>query len=351
MAKVRELGIVIGNLKQGEKNCITDVKGVAVGHHTLDYSLEGDEYACTGVTAILPHGGNLFTEKVIGAGYVVNGYGKTAGLVQVEELGLVESPIMLTNTMSVPEAVAASMEYMLNQTEEIAESAGSINTVTGECNDGRLNSIRKRHVTKEHALEALKNASTNTAPEGAVGAGKGMVCFGYKGGIGASSRIIPKGESEYTLGVLVLSNFGKAEEFMYEKYGLKKSGLPSDERPVDGSIMMVMATDAPLSDRQLKRVAKRCAIGLGRTGSNYSNGSGDVIIAFTTANKRSYKSEENTEAIVQMREDSPVFNSLFQAAAEATEEAILNSLCQAETTVGRKGNTVYKFDFNLINRI
>ena len=351
MAKVRELGIIIGDLKTGEKNCITDVAGVAVGHVTLDYSLEDGEHACTGVTAILPHSGNLFTQKVVGASYVVNGYGKTAGLVQVDELGLIESPIMLTNTMTVPEASAAAMEYMLEATADIAEDVGSINIVTGECNDGKLNSIRKRLVTKEHALEALNNAKTDTAGEGAVGAGKGMVCFGYKGGIGASSRLVPDGDKAYTLGVMVLSNFGRAEEFMYEKYGLKKSGLPSAEKPIDGSIMMVMATDAPLSDRQLKRVCKRCAIGLGRTGSNYSNGSGDVIIAFSTANKHAYKSEKTTESIMQMREDSPEFNMLFKAAAEATEEAILNSLCQAETTVGRKGNTVHKFDFDLIKRV
>ena len=351
MAKVRELGIVIGNLKTGEKNCITDVAGVAVGHTTLDYSLENDECACTGVTAIVPHGGNLFTQKVVGASYVVNGYGKTAGLVQVDELGLIESPIMLTNTMNVPEASAAAMDYMLEATREIAEDVGSINIVTGECNDGRLNSIRKRLVTREHAMEALHNASTNAAEEGAVGAGKGMVCFGYKGGIGSSSRVVPDNDKQYTLGVMVLSNFGKAEEFMYEKYGLKKSGLPSCDEPVDGSIMMIMATDAPLSDRQLKRLCKRCAIGLGRTGSNYNNGSGDVIIAFSTVNKYSYKIEETTETITQMREDAPVFSNLFKAAAEATEEAILNSLCQAQTTVGRKGNTVHKFDFDLIKRV
>ena len=351
MAKVRELGIIIGNLETGEKNCITDVEGVAVGHTTLDYSLGDDECACTGVTAILPHGGNLFTQKVVGASYVVNGYGKTAGLVQVDELGLIESPIMLTNTLSVPEASAAAMEYMLEQTSEIADCASSINIVTGECNDGKLNSIRKRIVTKEHGLEALCKASTHATEEGAVGAGKGMVCFGYKGGIGSSSRIVEDRDKKYTLGVLVLSNFGKAEEFMYEKYGLKKSGLPSSEKLSDGSIMMVMATDAPLSDRQLKRVCKRCAIGLGRTGSNYSNGSGDVIIGFSTANKRAYKTEEITEHFIQMREESPVFNGLFQAAAEATEEAILNSLSQAKTTNGRKGITVNKFDFDLIDRV
>ena len=350
MAKARELGIIIGRLETGAKNCITDVKGVAVGHTTLDYSLSGDEYACTGVSAILPHDGNLFTHKVVGASYVVNGYGKTAGLVQVDELGLIESPIMLTNTMSVPEASAAAMEYMLEATEEIADSVGSINIVTGECNDGRLNSIRKRAVTKEHALSALNNASTDASEEGAVGAGRGMVCFGFKGGIGSSSRIVPDGDKQYTLGVMVLSNFGKAEEFMFEKYALKKSVPPSVAKPMDGSIMMVMATDAPLSDRQLKRVCKRCAIGLGRTGSNYSNGSGDVIIAFSTANKYFYKSEKTTESIVQMREDSSVFNALFQGAAEATEEAILNSLCQAQTTIGRKGNTIYKLDMEKIDQ-
>jgi len=343
MPKIKELGIVVGSLPPGAKNCITDVKGVKVGHVTLDYEAGGGAYACTGVTAILPHGGNLFKEKLVAAANVVNGFGKTSGLVQIEELGTLESPIMLTNTLNVPEAQAAAIEYMLEQTEEIR----SINIVTGECNDSRLNSIRRRFVTKEHAREALRVASEDKCEEGAVGAGKGMVCFGHKGGIGCSSRLVAYEadggeEGIYTVGVLVLSNFGKSEEF---KYGSNNAGDSKNESKNDGSIMIIMATDAPLSDRQLKRVSKRCAAGLARTGGNWGHGSGDVIIAFSTAQKISHKAEGLTDTLIQLREDNPVFNKLFQAAAEATEEAILNSMTQAETTTGQEGNTIHRFPF------
>ena len=339
MPKVREYGLEIGSLKPGAKNCITDVDGVKVGHVTLDYK-NGDDHACTGVTAIIPHEGNLFREKLVAAAYVINGFGKTAGLVQVDELGTLESPIMLTNTLGAPEAQAAGIEYMLERTEEIT----SINVVTGECNDSKLNSIRRRFVTKQHAREALECASIEPSEEGAVGAGKGMVCFGYKGGIGCSSRLVPYEEGEFKLGVLVLSNFGKKEEFKYADWGAGVA-LEDKKHLNDGSIMIIMATDAPLSDRQLKRVSKRCGIGLGRTGSYFGHGSGDIVIAFSTARKISHAPSGLTESIVQLREDNDVFNKLFQAAAEATEEAILNSLAQAETTVGQQGNVIYGFEF------
>ena len=342
MPKVRELGLKIGQLSPGAKNCITDVTGVRVGHVTLDFAAEPgeNEYARTGVTAILPHGGNLFREKLVAAAHVINGFGKTTGLVQIEELGTLESPIMLTSTLSVPEVHAAAIEYMLERTEEIS----SINVVTGECNDSRLNSIRHRFVTKEHARKALEIASEDVCEEGAVGAGKGMVCFGYKGGIGCSSRVIPYDGGEYMLGVLTLTNFGKQEDFKYAKYGANSA--PDDSGPLsDGSIMIIMATDAPLSDRQLERVSKRCSIGLGRTGGNWGHGSGDITIAFSTAQKIAHAPAGMTESIVQLREDNPVFNKLFQAAAEATEEAILNSLAQAETTTGHNGNTIHKFNW------
>lgn len=340
MPKVRELGITIGSLTPGAKNCITDVEGVMVGHTTLDYTNDDGFVACTGVTAILPHGGNLFREKLVAASYIINGFGKTAGLVQIDELGTLESPIMLTNTLNVPEASAAAIEYMLEQTEEIS----SINIITGECNDSKLNSINKRFVTKAHAREALLSASDKQSEEGAVGAGKGMVCFGYKGGIGCSSRLVPYEDGAvtgFTVGVLTLTNFGRPEEFKYSK-SCDNNNTNSNN---DGSIMIIMATDAPLSDRQLKRVAKRCAVGLARTGGNWNHGSGDIVIAFSTASKIPHKSDKMTDTLVQLREDAPVFNKLFQAAADATEEAILNSMAQAETTVGKDGNKVYKFEF------
>lgn len=343
MPKVREFGLIIGSLSPGPKNCITDVAGVKVGHTTLDYAADIDgngDYACTGVTAIRPHDGNLFREKLIAAAYVINGFGKTAGLVQIEELGLLESPIMLTNTLSAPEAQAAGIEYMLERADEIT----SINVVTGECNDSRLNSIRRRFVTKEHARAALDNASDNASDEGAIGAGKGMVCFGYKGGIGCSSRIVPYDGGEFSLGVLTLTNFGRPEEFKYADWGMNNAS-GAKERLSDGSIMIIMATDAPLSDRQLKRVSKRCAVGLGRTGGNWNHGSGDIVIAFSTAQKISHKPTGMTESLTQLREDDAVFNKLFQAAADATEEAILNSLAQAETTQGHNGNIIHKLEW------
>jgi D-aminopeptidase len=346
--KIRDRGIVIGKLPTGRKNCLTDVEGVLVGHVTLDYSLESGEgeYVCTGVTAILPHSGSLFREKVTAASYVFNGFGKTTGLVQVNELGVLESPIMLTNTFSVPAVTQGTLSYMLEQNSEIGDTTGTVNIVVGECNDGHLNSIRACAVKPEHAIEAIRRASAEPAEEGAVGAGKGMVCFGHKGGIGTSSRLIRTQEGEYTVGVLVLSNFGKPEDFQSERYEwLRSSGVRPLDNPPDGSIIIVLGTDAPLSDRQLLRVAKRTGIGLGRTGSHYSHGSGDICIAFSTAHKIPHAAEQITEVRTQLREDHPVMNQLFAAASEATEEAILNSLSQAVTTTGRGGRTIYAHPF------
>lgn len=340
--KIRQRGIVIGRLPVGEKNCITDVQGVKVGHVTLDSPLGEGEYACTGVTAILPHGDNLFQQKVVAASYVLNGFGKTTGLVQVDELGLIESPIMLTNTFAIPAVTQGTLKYMLDGNPEIGDTTGTINLVVGECNDSRLNSIRKLPIKPEHAIESIQNASTEFSSEGAVGAGKGMICFGYKGGIGSSSRVV----ADYTIGCLVLSNFGRKEDFRAAQYEVKgQSDVPTFPKPADGSIMIVMATDAPLSSRQLKRLAKRCGIGLGRTGSHFSNGSGDVVIAFSTANKVSHFAEKNVETRIQLRDDHAIMNDLFQGAVEATEEAILNSLSQAVTTEGRMGNIAYAYPF------
>ncbi|MFD2444770.1 P1 family peptidase [Bacillus sp. CGMCC 1.16607] len=347
--KARENGVIVGNLPTGRKNCITDVSEVKVGHVTLDFPLdeEGKEYACTGVTAILPHGGNLFKEKVTAASYVLNGFGKTTGLVQVNELGLIESPIMLTNTFGVPAVTEGTLRYMLDKNHEIGETTGTINIVVGECNDSYLNSIRHLPVRAEHAIQAINKASNDQAEEGAVGAGKGMVCFGYKGGIGSSSRVIQSANSEkYTIGCLVLSNFGKKEELQAQKYFLNQSDkVDGLSETSDGSIIIVLATDAPLSDRQLLRVAKRSGIGLGRTGSHFSHGSGDIVIAFSTANLRSHFYDKDMESHNQLRDDHPIMNQLFAGAAEATEEAIINSLAQARTTKGRNGRIVHQILF------
>lgn len=346
--KIRAYGITVGGLPTGEKNDITDVADVRVGHVTLDYPLdeEQQEYACTGVTAILPHGGSLFREKVTAASYVLNGFGKTTGLVQVNELGVLESPIMLTNTLSVPAVTQGTLQYMLQEHEEIGETTGTINIVVGECNDSYLNSIRHCPVKPEHAIEAIRSASTDPVAEGAVGAGKGMITFGYKGGIGSSSRVVRVDDDQsFTVGALVLSNFGKREELrLPQLIAAQKAGIPALPNPADGSIIIVLATDAPCSDRQLLRLAKRTGIGLGRTGSHFGHGSGDIVIAFSTAHKISHQSDSWQETRRQLREDHPVMNELFAACAEATEEAIYNALSQAETTTGRKGRIVHALD-------
>ena len=323
-------------LAKGKSNCITDVKGVKVGHVTLYEKINEEETVCTGVTAILPHTGNLFNKKIRAGSAVINGYGKTAGLIQVEELGLLESPIMLTNTFSVGAVLQGTLQYMIDTTKEIGDSTSTVNIVVGECNDSYLNSIRKLAIKPKHAIEAIKKASTNPVEEGAVGAGKGMVCFGYKGGIGTSSRIVTVGDKKYTVGCLVLSNFGKREHALFANWESKIVNTP------DGSIMMIIATDAPLYDRQLKRLAKRCAAGLGRTGSHIDNGSGDIAIAFSTANPYDHNTNKHTDTFTFIRDDHPMMNQLFQAVIEATEESVIRSLQQAETTDGRKGRTVEK---------
>lgn len=356
--KIRELNHKIGQFPTGANNCITDVKGVRVGHVTLHHPItkETNEWACTGVTCILPHDGNVFREKVIATSYVFNGFGKSTGLVQVNELGRLESPIMLTNTFAVPAVTQGTLEYMLEENPEIGESTGTANIVVGECNDSFLNSIRLFPVKPEHAREAINKASTNKAEEGAVGAGTGMVCFGYKGGIGCSSRVLKIDDSHesYTVGCLVLSNFGTHEElFVYNRHHFQSKHTKADfteptDSQVDGSIIMILATDAPLNERQLHRVAKRCGIGLGRTGSHMSHGSGDIVIAFSTAQKIQHFSNEYKESFIQLREEKEVMNSLFTAAAEATEEAILNSLSCADTTVGRKDRVVKEIPYHLL---
>lgn len=350
-SKLRELGVSIGKLSAGKKNCITDVPGVHVGHTTLHYPLDNEEHVNTGVTAILPHGGNMFRDKVAAAVYVLNGFGKTTGSVQLDELGRLESPIMLTNTFGVPAVTQGTLEYLLEQSSEIGDTTGTINVVVGECNDSYLNTIRAFPVQPNHAREAIRKATTNQAEEGSVGAGTGMICCDYKGGIGASSRLIQDDttDEEYVVGSLVLSNFGREEDLLQHKifsngkdYKKNKSNIKSD-----GSIMIILATNAPLNERQLKRLSKRAGVGLGKTGSHIAHGSGDVVIAFSTAQTYSHDTSEHKETVVQIREDHPIMNKLFIGAAEATEEAIFNSLTMATTTEGRKGRIVDSLSYKL----
>lgn len=349
--KLRELGISIGILPVGNKNCITDVLGVHVGHTTLYYTLNEQEQVCTGVTAILPHESNLFRNKVAASAHVINGFGKTTGLVQLEELGRLESPIMLTNTFGVPAVTQGTLEYLLNQSPEIGDTTGTVNTVVGECNDSYLNSIRTLPIKPQHSKQAINNATKNQVEEGSVGAGTGMICSDYKGGIGTSSRIIKTStnEVEYTVGSLVLSNFGSAGDLLQHKIFSKENNEKENKSNIelDGSIMIILATDAPLNERQLKRLAKRAGIGLGNSGSHINHGSGDIVIAFSTSQSYSNKVSEVEETIKQIRDDHLVMNELFRGVAEATEEAIFNSLTKATTTIGRKGRVVEELNYNL----
>ena len=323
-------------LNTGRFNNITDVPGVKVGHVTLYEKLDEEHTICTGVTAILPHDGNLFQQKVRAATDVINGFGKSTGLVQIEELGLIESPIMLTNTFSVGPILEGTLTYMLKEDETIGDSTSSINIVVGECNDSHLNSMRLQSVRPKHAIEAIEKATSGEIEQGAVGAGKGMVCFQYKGGIGSASRMVTNDNESYTVGALVLSNFGKRKDASFANFPEVEVKTP------DGSIMLIVATDAPVSDRQLKRLAKRCSAGLARTGSYYEHGSGDIAIAFSTANLYSHSEKASTESVTYLRDDHQVMNKLFLAVTEAIEEAIINSLKYAETTVGRKGRVIEK---------
>ncbi|HEV7351074.1 P1 family peptidase [Telluribacter sp.] len=331
----RELGIKIGVLPTGTHNAITDVAGVKVGQVTL---VQGADVR-TGVTAILPQEGNLFQQKVPAAIYIGNGFGKLAGYTQVEELGTLETPVVLTNTLNVPTATDALIDWTLSQGGN--QQVRSVNPVVGETNDGYLNDIRGRHVRKEHVLEALQKAQGGAVAEGNVGAGTGTVCFGWKGGIGTSSRKLPAKLGGYTVGVLVQTNFGGVLQIdgvpIGEELG-KYSFKESLDKSSDGSCMMVVATDAPLDARNLKRLAKRVFMGLARTGGIASNGSGDYVIAFSTAYRIPHDTNQPTAPVTLLHND--YMSPLFLAAIEATEEAIVNSLFMAETMTGTQGHTV-----------
>ncbi|MFD2679217.1 DmpA family aminopeptidase [Bacillus seohaeanensis] len=344
--RLRELGKSIGKYKTGEYNSITDVEGVKVGHCTLREDRD-DTTIRTGVTAILPHSGNLFREKVFASSHVINGFGKTAGTIQINELGLLESPIMLTNTLSVGDVLQGTVQYMLEKTPEIGDTAGTVNAVVGECNDGYLNDIRGLHVGREHVKKAIESAKSGVVEEGCVGAGTGMLCLGFKGGVGTSSRIHLFGQEKYTVGALVVTNFGQRKDLRIPTV----SDETSEKQLPDGSIMIILATDAPLNDRQLERLAKRASFGLSRTGSYATHGSGDIVISFSTAHKVPHQpsTNENTMSYNFLREDGKYISQLFEMTVDTVEEAIWNSLCKAETITGRKGRTVEAFPYELLD--
>jgi len=336
--RVREFGIAPGILPTGALNAITDVHGVCVGHVTL---IESDDIR-TGATAVLPHDGNLYQERVPAGIAVGNGYGKLMGVTQVTELGEIETPIVLTNTLAVPQAAEAIIDWTLAQPGN--ETVLSVNPVVGETNDGRLNHIRRRVLTSEHVRQAIASAKTGPVKEGNVGAGMGTMAFGWKGGIGTSSRKLSQNLGGYTLGVLVQSNFGGVLQILGVPIGqeLGQYYLKDElgEASVDGSIMIVVATDAPLSDRNLTRLARRALAGLARTGASMSNGSGDYVISFSTNEdvRRSSKRRSQLSTLAELPNDK--ISPLFQATIEATEEAIYNSLFKATSMTGHKGNVV-----------
>lgn len=336
--RARDIGIEVGIFKPGKWNAITDVAGVKVGHATV---LKQPD-VCSGVTAILPHEGNLFQLKTPAAIYVGNGFGKLAGFTQVDELGNIETPILLTNTLNVPRVADAAIEYML--TLKGNEDVRSINPVVGETNDSWLNNIRKRAIGKDEVFSAIGAAQSGPVEEGSVGAGTGTICLGFKGGIGSSSRILPANLGGYTVGVLVQTNFGGVLEINGAPVGRELSNFTfmNDIKydAGDGSCMIVVATDAPLTARNLKRLAKRAYLALAKTGAFSSNGSGDYVIAFSTYRENFIKHAEqnNVKKIDELQNDA--LSPLFLAVIEATQEAIYNSLLKATTVTGRDGHRV-----------
>jgi len=341
--RARDIGVAPGVFAPGALNAITDVPDVRVGQVTL---IEGDRVR-TGVTAILPHGGNLFQDKVAGAVFVGNAFGKLAGSTQVNELGTIETPIVLTNTLSVGTAVDAVARYTLEQPGN--ENVRSVNPLVGETNDGTLNDIRGLHVSTAHVRAAIEGARSGAVEEGAVGAGTGTICFGWKGGIGTASRVLPARDGGYVLGVLVQTNFGGNLTIdgvpIWKTLGhaafppLASTSAPrADGAPADGSCMIVIATNAPLTARDLQRLAARGVFALARTGSSYSHGSGDFAIAFSSSPETRVRAGDTAPRAHTLL-PSEAISPLFQAALEATEEAVYNSLFRAETMTGN-GRTV-----------
>jgi len=357
MIRLRDLGVKPGFLPTGPLNAITDVPGVKVGHTTLVVGegalRQGEGPIRTGCTAILPHGGNLFREKVAAAVYTINGFGKATGFEQIRERGLIETPIVLTNTLNVGRVSDGLVAYMLSQNPEIGLTTGTVNPIVGECNDALLNDLRGRHVHQEHVWAAIENAAEGVVIEGNVGAGTGTACYQFKGGIGTASRRV----GEFTVGALVQSNFGARRELMILGAPIGRHFLQEylpETGP--GSIMMVIATDAPFTALQLRRLAARAAFGLARTGTVCHDGSGDFVIAFSTANPWPHWPANITSLTMRLHEEGAVtsdfpaapapftekiIDQFFTASVESIEEAVLNSLIAAETMTGRDGNMLH----------
>ncbi|MDD4836153.1 MAG: S58 family peptidase [Synergistales bacterium] len=331
-SRIRDLGIEIGRMPTGPENTICDVQGVKVGHVTID---EGS--IKTGVTAVIPGEGNPFREKFIAACHVINGFGKSAGLIQIEELGTLETPIVLTNTLSVGDCLRGLVQHMLHVDEGIGSSTGTVNSVVCECNDGYLNDIRALKVEPSHVREAIESASARFEM-GDVGAGKGMSCYQLKGGIGSASRAVESGGKNYTVGALVLSNFGEMEDLMVD--GVKAGreihrALYPERLREQGSVIVVLATDAPMTSRQLKRLCKRASVGIVRTGAYIGHGSGEIAIAFSTSCRVPHDSSCHVHLSPVSDDDA---NRFFRAVVEATEESVLDSMVCSSSVEGRDGH-------------
>ena len=344
MRRLRDFGVTPGRLPTGPYNAITDVSGVQVGHTTV---IEGEGQLVkgvgpirTGVTAVLPHGGNIYREKVAAAVHSINGFGKVMGFEQIRERGTLETPIILTSNLSVARAGDALMTYMLRHNADIALKTGTVNCVVGECNDGLLNDARGRHIKPEHVWNAIESASSGPVTEGCIGGGTGTTCYQFKGGIGTASRVVLDGQ--FTVGALAQTNMGKREE-------LTVLGVPVGQHLLEdympqtspGSIMMVLATDAPLSSKQMERLAKRAAFGLARTGAISSDQSGDFVIAFATGTPVQHYPDAAVSSAPILTDDGKSIDEFFLAVIESIEEAILNSLVAAHTMTGRDNHTVY----------
>lgn len=356
--RARQLGISIGRFKPGAKNAITDVKGVKVGHSTI---IEGSGKlkpgygpVRTGVTAILPNAGAVFHERIIGGGFVLNGAGEIAGMTQVQEWGLIETPILLTNTLAVGAVSDATVKHLVAQNPGIGNVHDVIIPIVGECDDSWLNDIVGRHVRPEHVVHAIESASDGAVREGNVGGGTGMITCDFSGGIGTSSRKLAQDDGGYTLGMLVLSNFGVMDNLRMDGIPvgrmLKPHFVDWDIRQANyGSIIAVLATDAPLLPHQIGRICKRVALGIGRTGSHAAHGSGEIIIGFSTANTVPRETKKG-ETKVRFLLDTEL-NPLYEAAIDATEEAILNAICMASDIDGVDGHRIPGLPLDMVRRL
>ncbi len=342
--RARDVGISVGAMETRRWNAITDVDGVLVGHCTLIEDSgklrPGQGPVRTGVTAVLPHDGNIFRDKVAASVHVINGFGKCTGLAQILELGTLETPVLLTNTLSVGTAADACVSWCIERNPDIGITTSTVNPVVGECDDGYLNDIQGRHVHAEHVFRALNTAATGRVQEGAVGAGTGMSAFGFKGGVGTASRRLPQALGSFILGVLLVANLGRRADLLIlgvpvgQELALTTSGPDGD----DGSVMVLVATDAPLAPHQLVRLARRGVHGLARTGAISHHRSGDFVLAFSTTNRIAHDPAGLTRQVELVEDCGPVLDGLFRAAVEATEESVYNALLQADRMDGRDGH-------------